>query len=115
MKIDVFRSYLQSQAVFPEKAREPQLAITISREVGAGGRTIGELVGQRLADGPRIEAMVAVKDVDDPFQGAAVYTETDGKVTRINEPKADGVPSLGQDRIARWPHDLGIELGKLGS
>jgi cytidylate kinase len=49
MKIDVFRSYLQSQAVFPEKAREPQLAITISREVGAGGRTIGELVGQRLA------------------------------------------------------------------
>ena len=49
MKIDVFGSYLQSQAAFPEKAREPQLAITISREVGAGGRTIAELVGQRLA------------------------------------------------------------------
>ena len=48
MKIDVFGSYLQSQAAFPEKAREPQLAITISREVGAGGRTIAELLGQRL-------------------------------------------------------------------
>jgi len=48
MKIDVFGSYLQSQAAFPEKAREPQLAITISREVGAGGRTIAELVRQRL-------------------------------------------------------------------
>jgi hypothetical protein len=49
MKIDVFGSYLQTQAAFPEKAREPQLAITISREVGAGGRTIAELVAQRLA------------------------------------------------------------------
>jgi cytidylate kinase len=49
MKIDLFGSYLQSQAAFPEKAGKPQLAITISREVGAGGRTIGELVAQRLA------------------------------------------------------------------
>jgi len=44
MKIDVFGSYLQSQAAFPERVREPQLAITISREVGAGGRMIAELV-----------------------------------------------------------------------
>ena len=36
MKIDVFGSYLEAQAEFPKKAREPQLAITISREVGAG-------------------------------------------------------------------------------
>jgi len=49
MKIDVFSSYLQSQAAVPAKAREPRLAITISREVGAGGRTIAELVAQRLA------------------------------------------------------------------
>ena len=49
MKIDVFGSYLQSQASFPQKARGPELAITISREVGAGGRTIAELVAQRLA------------------------------------------------------------------
>jgi len=48
MKIDVFGSYLEAQAAFPKKTRKPQLAITISREVGAGGRTIGELVAQRL-------------------------------------------------------------------
>jgi cytidylate kinase len=49
MKVDVFGSYLQSQAVLPETGRESQpLAITISREVGAGGRTIAELLGQRL-------------------------------------------------------------------
>ena len=47
--LDVFSRYLQSQAALPEKARQPQpLAITISREVGAGGITIAELVGQRL-------------------------------------------------------------------
>ena len=48
MKVDLFRSYLQAQAAFPQKPRERQLAITISREVGAGGRTIAELVGQQL-------------------------------------------------------------------
>ena len=49
MKVDVFGSYLQSQAAVPEKARESQpFSITISREVGAGGRTIAELLGQRL-------------------------------------------------------------------
>jgi cytidylate kinase len=49
MKVDIFGSYLQSQAAVPEKARESQpLSITISREVGAGGRTIAELLGQRL-------------------------------------------------------------------
>ena len=46
MKIGVFGSYLQSQAELPAKAREPQpLAITISREVGAGGRTVAQLLG----------------------------------------------------------------------
>jgi cytidylate kinase len=48
MKIDVLSSYLQSQAALAQQPHEPQLAITISREVGAGGRTIAELVAQRL-------------------------------------------------------------------
>jgi Cytidylate kinase-like family len=49
MKVDVFGSFLQSQATIPETARELHpLAITISREVGAGGRTIAELLAQRL-------------------------------------------------------------------
>ena len=49
MKVEVFGSYLQSQAALPGKVRELHpLAITISREVGAGGRTIAELLSQRL-------------------------------------------------------------------
>jgi Cytidylate kinase-like family len=49
MKVDIFGSYLQSQSGPLETARDPQpLAITISREVGAGGRTIAELLCQRL-------------------------------------------------------------------
>jgi cytidylate kinase len=47
--LEVFSRYLQAQAALPERARQPQpLAITISREVGAGGLTIAELLGQRL-------------------------------------------------------------------
>jgi cytidylate kinase len=50
MRLDVFGSYLQSQAALPENAREPQpLSITISRETGAGGRTIADLLCQKLA------------------------------------------------------------------
>jgi hypothetical protein len=57
MKVDVFGSYLQSQAAIPEKARELHpLSITISRETGAGGKTIAELVGQRLAAAERTPA-----------------------------------------------------------
>jgi cytidylate kinase len=49
MKVDIFGSYLQSQAALPEQVRELHpLAITISREVGAGGRTIAEMLGERL-------------------------------------------------------------------
>jgi hypothetical protein len=51
MKVDIFGSYLQSQAALPEQVREQHpLSITISREVGAGGRTIAEMLGQRLTD-----------------------------------------------------------------
>ena len=49
MKVEVFGSYLQSQAALPGMVRELHpLAITISREVGAGGKTIADLLGQRL-------------------------------------------------------------------
>jgi hypothetical protein len=49
MKVEVFGSYLQSQAALQGMVRELHpLAITISREVGAGGKTIAELLGQRL-------------------------------------------------------------------
>ena len=54
MKLDVFGSYLQSQAALPENARESQpLSIAISREAGAGGRTIADLLCQKLATGER--------------------------------------------------------------
>lgn len=36
------------------------------------------------------------------------------RVVRINEPKADGTPSLRQGDIARWPRSCGINLGTLG-
>jgi len=49
MKLDIFGSYLQSQAALPENTRESHpLSIAISRETGAGGRTIAELVCQKL-------------------------------------------------------------------
>ncbi len=37
----------------------------------------------RLA--PNVEAMLAVKEVADPYRGAAVYADSEGKVTRIVE------------------------------
>jgi hypothetical protein len=43
--LEVFNRYLQAQVALPAKAREPQwLAITVSREAGAGGITIAELL-----------------------------------------------------------------------
>src|SRR5260221_29096 len=50
----------------------------------------------RLARNPQVEAMLAVKDVDDPFQGAAVYAGADLRVTRIVEK-----PPRGQS-ATRW-------------
>jgi NDP-sugar pyrophosphorylase family protein len=38
-----------------------------------------------LARQPEIEGVLGVKDVDDPYQGAAVYADTSGRVTRIVE------------------------------
>jgi hypothetical protein len=36
------------------------------------------------------------------------------KVVRVNAPGPNGERSLGQDEIARWPHTVGIRLGRLG-
>jgi cytidylate kinase len=46
--LETFNRYLRSQAAVPERSRGPQLAITLSREVGAGGITIAQLLIQRL-------------------------------------------------------------------
>jgi cytidylate kinase len=48
-RLEAFNRYLRAQAARPETAHEPpRLAITISREAGAGGITIAELLAQRL-------------------------------------------------------------------
>ena len=39
----------------------------------------------RLRREPEVEAMLGVKEVEDPYQGAAVYADAGGKVTRIVE------------------------------
>jgi hypothetical protein len=49
------------------------------------------------------------------WAGRSKTARVDGEVTRINEPNADGSPSVSQGRIARWPHDFGIDLGRLGT
>jgi cytidylate kinase len=47
--LDQFNRYLAAQAAIPEKARQRMpLAITISREAGAGGTTIAGMVADRL-------------------------------------------------------------------
>src|SRR6516225_2765794 len=46
---DTFSRYLRAQAALPDKPREPlPLAITISREAGAGGMAIAELLARHL-------------------------------------------------------------------
>lgn len=52
-------------------------------------------VWQRLLADPQADAVIAVKEVDDPWQGAAVY-ESDGVVTEIIEK-----PPYGTSRT-RW-------------
>jgi cytidylate kinase len=48
-RLATFSRYLQAQAAVPEKVVEPQrLAITISREAGAGAITVAELLAERL-------------------------------------------------------------------
>lgn len=47
--LGAFSRYLQAQPLVPETTRRPHpLAITISREAGAGGVTVAELLAQRL-------------------------------------------------------------------
>lgn len=106
---DYFRSYkLPLQFVRQTELTGTATAALLARDfVGSDDfmLTYGDILAdsacyrgilQRLAADPRIEAMVAVKDVDDPFQGAAVYAEADGRVTRIVEK-----PPRGQS-TTRW-------------
>ena len=47
--LEVFNRYLQFQTALPEKKRQlPALAITLSREAGAGGTEIAELLAERM-------------------------------------------------------------------
>ena len=47
--VGAFSRYLQAQPLVPETIRRPHpLAITISREAGAGGGTVAELLAKRL-------------------------------------------------------------------
>lgn len=47
--LESFHHYLQAQATVPGKQREPQpLAITISREAGAGAVTIAGMIAERI-------------------------------------------------------------------
>ena len=49
--LDVFNRYLQAQVALPEKNSAPRpLAIAISRETGAGGTTVSELLARRLSE-----------------------------------------------------------------
>ena len=50
----------------------------------------------KLKREPRVEAVLGVRDVDDPYRGAAVYEDPDGRVTRIVEK-----PPQGQS-TTRW-------------
>jgi cytidylate kinase len=48
--LERFSHYLAAQAVLPEKVRQPRpLSVTISREAGAGGTTIAEILADRLS------------------------------------------------------------------
>ena len=55
--LDVFNRYLEAQAALPKRSHEPNpLAVTISREAGAGGITIAKLLAQRLTAAERAPA-----------------------------------------------------------
>ena len=49
-----------------------------------------QILEQLLRD-PGVEAILGVRDVEDPYRGAAVYADSDGKVTRIVEKPPQGV------------------------
>ena len=51
---------------------------------------------ERLRGEPGVDAILGVKYVDDPYQGAAVYVDDDGKVTRIVEKPPRG------ESTTRW-------------
>jgi len=48
------------------------------------------------------------------WAGRSRSVRENGKVVRRNAPSTSGAVSLTQHQIARWPHDSGITLGRLG-
>jgi len=66
----------------------------------------------------RLNKMITGKEI---WAGRSMTKRVEGsdgklsKVVRINQPRADGMKSLGQKEIASWPHHgTGIKLGRLG-
>jgi hypothetical protein len=48
------------------------------------------------------------------WSGRSRVVRRDGSVVRCNAPSPTGEPSLTQGDIARWPHSVGIDFGRLG-
>jgi hypothetical protein len=66
----------------------------------------------------RLNKLITGKEI---WAGRSITKRVEGgdgklsKVVRINKPRDDGMNSIGQKEIARWPHDaFGINLGRLG-
>lgn len=72
-----------SAALLARKFAENVPFLLIFGDILADSEDLRRLWARLLAD-PAAEAVLAVKHVDDPWQGAAVYVET-GRVTRIVE------------------------------
>ena len=53
-------------------------------DILTGASCYRDILGS-LRQAPEVEAMLAVKEVDDPYRGAAVYADAGRKVTRIVE------------------------------
>jgi hypothetical protein len=59
----------------------------------------------------RLHALITGSQI---WAGRSITKRIDGKMVRINEPRSDGTVSMRQGEIARWPHSVGIDLGRLG-
>jgi hypothetical protein len=58
----------------------------------------------------RLNKLLTKKEI---WAGASTVIRVKGKSKRINKPHpATGIASLRQGQIARWPHSVGIKLGK---
>ena len=64
-------------------------------DILTGASCYRDILGS-LRQSPEVEAMLAVKEVEDPYRGAAVYADAGGKVTRIVEKPPRG------ESTTRW-------------